>query len=100
MFLFAAVVGCAGGIHIEGTVKTRGGEVWENPVTVDVFAADDVGVDGAVPFDSTHDARFDFGVPAGHWVVTGAAGTCHGDSAVSGTDGEFVRTTIEMICVE
>jgi hypothetical protein len=30
----------------------------------------------------------------------GAAGTCSGQSDVSGEDGESVTTTVSMICVE
>ncbi len=100
MILFAMFVACVKGLHVEGNVQDAAGEPWEHTIQVDIFAAEDVGVDGTVAYDSTDTASFEFDVPAGDWVVTGAAGTCHGDTAVSGTDGESVTATIEMICVE
>jgi hypothetical protein len=101
MFLFAALYACADGFYIRGTVEDSKGLPWSSTIQVDIFAAEDVGVDGAVAYAGTFDPRFDFDVPAGDWVVMGAAGTCSGQSDVlSGEDGESVTTTVSMICVE
>jgi hypothetical protein len=100
MFLFATIVACVEGLHVEGTVEDSDGSPWSNTIRVDILAADDVGVDGAEPYDTSHSADFAFDVPAGDWVVVGAAGTCSGQSDVSGSDGDSVTATVSMICVE
>ena len=100
MLLFATLYACVDGLHVEGTVEDSDGDPWSNTIRVDIFAADDVGVNGTEPYDTSHDPSFEFDVPAGDWVVMGAAGTCSGQSDVSGTDGESVSTTVSMICVE
>jgi hypothetical protein len=100
MFLFAALYACVDGLHVEGTVEDSKGSPWTSTIQVDIFAAEDVGVDGAEAYDTANTADFEFDVPAGDWVVMGAAGTCSGQSDVSGEDGETVTTTVSMTCVE
>ena len=100
MFLFAALYACADGLHVDGTVEDSNGSPWSSTIQVDIFVAEDVGVDGAEAYDTADTADFAFDVPAGDWVVMGAAGTCSGQSDVSGEDGESVTTTVSMICVE
>ena len=100
MFLFAALYACADGLHVDGTVEDSKGSLWSNTIRVDIFAAADVGEDGAEPYGTVHSSEFGFDVSAGDWVVMGAAGTCSGQSDVSGEDGESVSTTVSMICVE
>ena len=101
MFLFAALYACADDLHVDGTVEDSTGSLWSNTIRVDIFAKDDVGVDGAEAYDTVHVAEFEFEVPAGDWVVMGTAGTCSGQSDVlSGEAGESVSTTVSMTCVE
>ena len=100
MFLFAALYACADDLHVDGTVEDSSGLLWSSTIQVDIFAAEDVGVDGAEAYDTANTADFAFDVPAGDWVVMGAAGTCSGQSDVSGEDGESITTTVSMICVE
>jgi hypothetical protein len=100
MFLYATFLACVRGLHVDGAVEDADGSPWTNTVRVDIFAADDVGVDGAVAHDTTDTPTFEFDVPAGDWVVVGAAGTCSGDAPVSGEDGESVTATVTMTCVE
>jgi len=100
MILVATVVACANVLHVDGTVEDSEGSPWSNTIRVDIFAADDVGVDGAEPEDTVHASDFAFDVPAGDWVVMGSAGTCSGQSDVSGDDGDSVSTTVSMTCVE
>jgi hypothetical protein len=100
MFLFATFVACVDGLRVEGSIEDSDGDLWTNTIRVDILAADDVGVDGAVAEDTADTPDFVFDVPAGDWVVMGAAGTCSGETAVSGTDGESVTAIVTMFCVE
>jgi hypothetical protein len=100
MLLFATLYACADGLRVDGTVEDSDGSPWEGTIRVDIVAMEDVGVNGKEPYDSVDDPEFRFEVPAGDWVVMGAAGTCSGESDVSGEDGETVRTTVSMFCVE
>ena len=100
MFLFATLFACVDVLHVEGTVEDSTGSPWDGTILVEIYAAHDVGVNGKEPYDTSHNASFEFDVPGGDWVVMGAAGTCSGESEVSGSDGESVTTTVSMICVE